>query len=81
MYKLETRKHIENALCYVLAADGVLPDLDISDPQALKENIHLLATKLADQLWTQGYELSVRSRVGMPGRPSTGSAAVYYEGS
>ena len=61
MYKVETHKRLEGALCSILAQDGVLPSLSAIDSQEMAENLELLARVLADQLWFEGYQLTPRA--------------------
>ena len=61
MYKLETHKRLEGALCSILAQGGVLPSLSAIDSQEMAENLALLARVLGDQLWSEGYQLTLHT--------------------
>jgi len=59
MYRSETYRRIELALGQVLAQTDIRANL--TDSQKAAE---LIAEKLSDQLWLQGYELGPRPELG-----------------
>ena len=63
MFKQETRRCIEKALGCALAQDCAIPGFTGRDPRELAEDIAALSAILTEQLWNEGYELELRTRV------------------
>jgi hypothetical protein len=66
MYKAEMCRGIERALHLVLSYTGALPGFSEPDPEQMAQNIRLLAEMVAEQLWTEGYQLELRDSSAPP---------------